>query len=113
MPLKFRLKGLAETFVDAIRCTHSGRDGGEEGDQGFYTELTRVSFDGLVVVDQCGSCGHVFVPEGQRHGVINSQKLRLAVERDSWNTGQPIFTNKESVQLEVERIHAERNDKFH
>ena len=111
MPLKFRLKGLAETFVDAIRCPCCGHDGGDEGDQGFKTELTRVTYDGIIVVIQCCICGHVFVPDGQRHGVINSEKLRMAVQKDSMTTGQPILPNRESVRLEVERLNAERGDK--
>ena len=111
MPLKFRLKGLAETFVDAIRCPCCGHDGGDDGDQGFYTELTRVTFDGIVVVIQCGVCGHVFLPDGQRHGVLDSQKLRHAAQKDSVTTGHPLYANREAVKLEVERINAERNDK--
>lgn len=111
MPLKFRLKGLAETFVDAIRCPCCGHDGGDEGDQGFRTELTRVTYDGIIVVIQCAICGNVFVPDGQRHGVINSEKLRTAVEKDSKTTGQPIFPTREAVRLEVERLNAERTQK--
>jgi hypothetical protein len=112
MPLKFRLKGLAETFVDAIRCPTCGHDGGDDGDQGFKTELTRVTYDGIIVVIQCCICGNVFVPDGQRHGVINSEKLRLAVEKDSLTTGQPILPSRESVKLEVERLNAERGNKL-
>ncbi len=111
MPLKFRLKGLAETFVDHIRCPGCGHDGGDDGDQGFQTELTRVTYDGIIVVIQCSVCGSVFVPDGQRHGVINSEKLRLAVERDSVTTGMPILPNRESVRLEVERMNAEKGNK--
>ncbi len=110
MPLKFRLKGRAETFVDQIRCPCCGHDGGDDGDQGFKTELTRVTFDGIIVVIQCCVCGWVFVPDGQRHGVINSEKLRHAVERDSVTTGQPILPYRDDVHLEVERLNAERAD---
>ena len=113
MPLKFRLKGLAETFIDDIRCPCCGHDGGEEGDQGFRTELTRVTFDGIIVVITCEVCAIVFVPEGQRLGVINSQKLRMAVERDSLNTGQPVFPDMSSVRLDVERLNAERDQQVH
>lgn len=111
MPLKFRLKGLAETFVDKITCPGCGHDGGEDGDQGFHTELTRVTFDGIVVVIQCSICSAVFVPNGQRNGVINAQKLRTAVERDSVSTGQPILSSRQAVILEVERLNAERHNK--
>lgn len=111
MPLKFRLKGLAETFIDKLRCPTCGHDGGNEGDQGFTTELTRVTFDGIVVVIHCCQCQNVFVPDGQRQGVINSQRLRAAVEKDSQNTGQPILPNRKAVELEVERLNASRQDK--
>lgn len=110
MALKFRLKGLAETFVEAIRCPSCGHDGGEQGDQGFRTELTRVTYDGIVVVVECDACHSVFLPKGQRHGVLNSDKLRLAVERDSVNTGQPVFPTRREVELEVERLNAERRN---
>ena len=111
MAIKFRLKGLAETFVERFCCPSCGHDGGEEGDEGFLTDLTRVTFDGIVVVVQCQVCGHIFVPEQQRFGVINSAKLRLAVEKDSVNTGQPVYPSRQSVQLEVERMNAERHSK--
>ncbi len=113
MPLKFRLKGLAETFVDAIRCPGCGHDGGDDGDQGFQTELTRVTFEGIIVVISCAHCGKIFVPEGQRLGVINSQKLRHAVEKDSATTGQPIFPGIQSVKLEVEKLNAAKNNEMH
>jgi hypothetical protein len=108
MGLKFRLKGLAETFIDRIRCPHCDNDGGEEGDHGFRTDLTRVTYEGIVVVIECEMCKSVFVPDGQRHGIINSSKLRNAVERDSIKTGQPIYKNRNSVRLDVQKINAER-----
>ncbi len=113
MPLKFRLKGLAETFIDDIRCPCCGHDGGDDGDQGFRTELTRVTFDGIIVVITCEICGSFFVPDGQRLGVINSQKLRTAVERDSRNTGQPVYPSIGSVRLDVERLNAEKDQQVH
>lgn len=113
MPLKFRLRGLAETFVDEISCPCCGHDGGENGDQGFATEHTRVTFDGIVVVIQCDICAHVFVPDSQRLGIINSRKLRSAVEKDSLNTGVPIYTDIACVKLEVEKLNAEQNEEIH
>ena len=106
MPLKFRLRGLAETFVDEISCPCCGHDGGEDGEQGFVTEHTRVTFDGIVVVIQCDHCDHVFIPDGQRLGIIDPRKLRSAVEKDSLNTGVPIFADVKTVRLEVERLNA-------
>ena len=47
MALKFRLKGLAETFIDEISCPGCGLAGAD--DQNFATELTKVTFDGIIV----------------------------------------------------------------
>lgn len=113
MPLKFRLKGLAETFVDNLICPYCGHDGGEEGDQNFLTELTRVTFEGIIVVVECKLCGNIFVPDGQKFGVINHLKLRAAVEKDSTNSGQPIVPSLKAVRLEVEKLNAERCSKVH
>lgn len=113
MPLKFRLKGLAETFIDRLTCPCCGHDGGEEGDKDFSTDLTRVTYDGIIVVIRCGICGFIFVPDGQRLGVINPRKLRSAVERDSQNTGQPVFPSLKAVRLDVERLNAARNQEIH
>ena len=106
MPLKFRLQGLAETFLDEVICECCGNDGGEDGDQGFKTEHTRVTYDGIIVVIECENCGHIFVPSNQRLGIINSRKLRLAVERDSENTGQPVLGSIKDVKLDVEKLNA-------
>jgi len=108
MPLKFRLKGLAETFIDSIRCPICGHDGGEEGNEGFTTDLTKVTFDGIVIVVQCEHCDNVFVPDGQRLGIVNSQRLRGAVQNDSAVTGQPVYHNLSEVRLDVERLNALR-----
>jgi hypothetical protein len=113
MGLKFRLKGLAETFIDRIKCPCCGNDGGDEGDQGFRTDLTRVTYEGIVVVINCELCGNIFVPDGQRHGIINFSKLRLAVERDSLKTGQPLFSDRSSVRLDVEKMNAEKGSGVH
>ena len=113
MGLKFRLKGLAETFIDKIRCPGCSHDGGDEGDNGFRTDLTRVTYEGIIVVIECGMCGEIFVPDGQRHGILNSSKLRDAVEKDSVKTGQPVLSNRKEVVLDVERLNAERQNEVH
>lgn len=113
MPLKFRLKGLAETFVDTIHCPCCGHDGGDQGDQGFQTDLTKVTYQGIIVVIRCEHCAHIFVPDGQRLGIINSGKLRTAVEKDSQTTGQPIMLGLDAVRLDVEKLNATRNDEVH
>jgi hypothetical protein len=103
---RFRLKGLAETFVDSITCPCCGNNGGDNGEQGFHTDLTRVTFDGIIVVIQCEACKFIFVPDNQRCGIINSGKLRDAIENDSFATGQPIFPSIRDVRLDVERLNA-------
>lgn len=113
MPLKFRLKGLAETFVDIIRCPQCGHDGGDQGDQSFYTDLTKVTYDGIIVVIQCGICGLIFVPEEQRLGVLDFRKLRAAVDKDGVTTGQPVYSTLGTVKLDVEKLNAARNDAVH
>ena len=113
MGLKFRLKGLAETFIECIHCPRCNHDGGEEGDQGFKTDHTRVTYDGIVVVIECGVCGEIFVPDGQRFGILNYRRLRTAVQRDSSKTGQPLMGSIKDVRLTVERLNAERNNCLH
>ena len=113
MPLKFRLKGLAETFVNKVSCPKCRHDGGEDGDQGFATEHSKVTYKGIVAVIRCEKCEHIFVPKNQRLGIVNVQRLRSAVENDSKNTGQAIFSSVSDVELEVERLNATREQKLH
>ena len=111
MSLKFRLKGLAETFIDHLRCSNCGVFGSDE--ENFNTELTKVTFDGIIVVAQCKQCGEIFVPESQRLGVVDVQELRKAVEKDSVETGEPIYQNYEMVRLNAERLNALRKGDLH
>lgn len=113
MPLKFRLKGLAETFVDRVICPSCKHNGGDAGDQGFGTDLSKVTLDGIIAVIKCECCQHVFVPGNQRLGIVNSSKLRSALSRDSKNTGQPVFKGIKDVELEVERLNAYREHRVH
>ncbi len=113
MPLKFRLKGLAETFVDKIRCPKCGHDGGDEGDDGFSTDHTRVTFDGIVVVIECQHCTTIFVPREQRMGIVDFDKLRIAVEKDSAKSGLPVLEKATDVHLDVERLNALKNADVH
>lgn len=111
MALKFRLKGLAETFIDNIQCPHCGVCGSD--DEHFTTELSRVTYDGIVVVVQCRTCTEIFVPQSQRLGVINPEKLRDAVQKDSVETGEPILSNLSAVKLSVEKLNAQRKGDIH
>ena len=111
MALKFRLRGLAETFIDEICCPKCSARGADE--HAFGTELTRVTFDGIVAVMRCRECQHVFVPEQQRLGVINPNKLKTAVEKDSLDTGEPIFQSMRDVISALERDTAKSRGEVH
>jgi hypothetical protein len=111
MAIKFRLRGLAETFLERIDCPCCGYSGTD--DSGFSAELTRVSFQGIIVVAQCRQCSEIFVPERQRLGIINPNALKLAVEKDSRDTGEPLFPTYESVRLNAERLNAQRKGGVH
>jgi len=109
MALKFRLKGLAETFVDNVCCPGCGYDGGPNGEKGFATERTKVTYDGIVVVLECEQCETIFVPYEQRHGIINVWALREAVEKDCNKNGQPLFPSRKAVELDVEKLNASKD----
>lgn len=111
MALKFRLKGLAETFVDHIACPACGTSGTD--DQYFTTELTRVSYEGIIVVVQCRGCAEIFVPNSQRLGILDPEELREAVENDSRETGEPLMASLEAVRLNAEKLNAMRKNELH
>ena len=111
MGLKFRLRGLAETFIDEI-CCPSCRIHGHD-DQHFATELTKVTFDGIIVVIQCRNCGEIFVPNTQRLGIMNPEALRLAVEKDSRETGEALVPSIDAVKLNAEKLNAARKGELH
>jgi hypothetical protein len=106
MALKFRLKGLAETFIEEIVCPGCSTRGHD--DERFTTELTKVTFEGIIVVVQCRTCGEIFVPLTQRMGVLNPDELREAVQRDHEETGEPLMPNLSAVQLSAEKLNALR-----
>jgi len=111
MALKFRLKGLAETFIDEIACPACGVAGAD--DQYFGTELTKVTYEGIIVVAQCRACGEIFVPTTQRLGILNPGALRSAVEKDSVETGEPLMADLDSVRLIAEKLNAMRKTELH
>jgi C4-type Zn-finger protein len=111
MALKFRLKGLAETFVEEIACPGCGTCGSD--DQHFTTELTKVTFEGIIVVVQCRSCGEIFVPQTQRMGILNPDELRMAVQKDHDETGEPLLPGLGAVKLNAEKLNALRKGVLH
>lgn len=111
MALKFRLKGLAETFVDSITCPCCGVMGVD--DQSFTTELTKVTYQGIIVVVQCRECKEIFVPTTQRLGVLDNIALRVAVERDSTDSGEAILSGLSAVKLRAEKLNAVRKGCMH
>lgn len=111
MALRFRLRGLAETFIDSIVCPccrHSGSD-----EESFSTELTKVTLEGIIVIVQCRCCLEIFVPESQRMGILNPGALRSAVQKDSRDTGEPLLVNLGSVKVSAERLNALRKGDVH
>ena len=111
MALKFRLKGLAETFVDSITCPCCGTVGSD--DQNFSTEFTKVTYEGIIVVVQCRACSEIFVPRTQRLGILDCKALRVAVEKDSVDSGQAVMTGLQAVQLSAEKLNAQRKGPLH
>ena len=111
MGLKFRLRGLAETFVDEIQCPGCGSQGSD--DQNFATDHTKVTPEGIIVVVQCRKCGEIFVPVRQRLGVLNPDGLRQAVEKDCVETGEALTPNFQAVKLNAERLNAARKGELH
>ncbi len=111
MALKFRLRGLAETFIEEITCPCCGVSAND--DQHFTTELTKVTYDGIVVVLQCRHCEEIFVPDTQRLGILSPDGLRQAVEKDSSETGEPIMDNIKAVKLSAEKMNASRKGGLH
>lgn len=77
------------------------------------TELTKVTFEGIVVVAQCRICGEIFVPETQRCGVLDPDELRAAVHKDSRDTGEPLLPNLQAVRLNAEKLNAMRKGEMH
>ena len=111
MALKFRLRGLAETFIDSIACPCCGTVG--QDDEYFATELTKVTLEGIIVIVQCRSCNEIFVPEEQRLGILDSTELRRAVEKDSYDTGEPLLAGVKAVKLNAEKLNATRKGAMH
>lgn len=111
MALKFRLRGLAETFIEEATCPGCGALGND--DSFFATDHTRVTCQGIVVVIECRRCGEIFVPSSQRLGVLNPSELRQAVEKDSRDTGEPILPDIEAVRIRVEKMNALRKGDLH
>lgn len=111
MPLKFRLKGLAETFVDEITCPGCGVEGND--DQNFSTEYTKVTYEGIVVMVECRACGEIFVPNTQRLGIINPSALKTAVERDAEESGEAIHPTLSAVKLTAEKLNASKRGDLH
>ena len=111
MALKFRVKGMAETFLESITCPQCGISGPD--DQHFAPEFTKVTLEGIVVVVQCKACSEIFVPASQRLGVLSYSALHTAVEKDSADSGNPVLAGLEAVRLSAEKLNAERKGSLH
>lgn len=111
MALKFRLQGLAETFIDQVLCPNCGIGGSD--DENFTSELTKVTLEGIVVVLQCRVCCEIFVPPTQRLGILDSRELRKAVEKDWQESGEPPLPSVSAVRLNAEKLNALRRGDLH
>lgn len=111
MALRFRLRGLAETFIDSITCPCCRSAGSDE--DAFSTELTKVTLEGIIVIVQCRTCLEIFVPDTQRMGILDPPALRSAVEKDCRETGEPLLMNIGSVRISAERLNAMRKGDVH
>ena len=111
MALRFRLRGLAETFIDRIVCPCCQEIGSDE--EAFSTELTKVTLEGIIVIVQCRSCLEIFVPDTQRMGILDPGALRSAVQKDSQDTGEPLLVNIGAVRISAERLNAMRKGDVH
>ncbi len=108
MSLKFRLRGLAETFIETVKCPCCGIVGSD--DQSFSTDFTKVTLEGIVVIAQCKNCSEIFVPAERKLGIVNPTELKKAVEKDSYTTGEPIYANAKMVKSSAEMLNAARKD---
>ncbi len=111
MALRFRLKGLAETYVEEVTCPCCNCDGSDESF--FATEHTKVTYEGIVVVLQCKNCDEIFIPNNQHLGIIDQSELRSAVTTDHQKTGEPLFSDLRDVLLDTERLNASRKGMIH
>jgi hypothetical protein len=111
MALKFKLRRVAETYLEFIQCPSCGTY--SEDIDHFTSELTRVTFEGVVVVCRCTICGEIFIPPNQRIGVISFKNLKDLILRDARRRGSKIFRNIEDVKNYVEYLNAVRRGAIH
>lgn len=111
MALRFRLKGLAETYIEEVACPCCGSSGID--DEMFSTEHTKVTCEGIIVVLQCRNCDEIFIPHDQKMGIVNSQELKIAVVNDHKRTGEPFYGDLRSVMLDTECLNASRKGLIH
>ena len=111
MALRFRLRGLAETYIEEVDCPCCGCRG--EDDQMFSAQHTKVTYEGIIVVLQCKNCDEIFIPENQKMGINNPRELKDAVSEDHEKTGEPIYTDLRSVLTDTEMLNASRKGMIH
>ncbi len=111
MALRFKLRRVAETYIENIECPNCGWS--SDDIEGFTTELTRVTFEGIVVVCRCAKCGEIFLPCNQRIGVISFKRLKEIILRDARIRGVAIYRNIRDVMSYVEFLNASRRGEIH
>lgn len=111
MALKFRLRGLAETFIDELTCPNCRYCSDSEND--FKTDDTKITESGIIIVAECNFCGEIFVPENQKVGVINPKLLSSALVTESVVKKLPPLKSFNDVKLKIEQMNAVRRGDLH
>jgi hypothetical protein len=108
--LRFKLKNLAETVIEELKCPGCGLIANDE--QLFSTDLTRLTKDGIIVMAECRCCGEVFIPTGQRTGIMDVINFREVINREYSDESFPA-PSRNSMELEAEKLNAIRRYGLH
>lgn len=110
MALRFRLKNLAETVIEELKCPGCGLIANDE--KLFSTDLTRLTVDGIVVIAECRCCGEVFVPIGQRTGIMDVRNFRQVIQNEYGDSSLKA-PSRLTMQMEAEKLNAIRRHGLH
>ena len=103
MALRFKLKNIAETVIEELKCPGCGLIANDE--KLFSTDMTRLTVDGIVVCAECRCCGEVFIPIGQRTGIMDVRNFREVIKSEYGHTKRPA-PSRQSMEMEAEKLNA-------
>jgi hypothetical protein len=103
MALRFKLKNIAETVIEELKCPGCGLIANDE--KLFSTDMTRLTVDGIVVVAECRCCGEVFIPIGQRTGIMDVRNFREVIKSEYGHAKGPA-PSRQSMEMEAEKLNA-------